>query len=356
MDSITQAALGAVIGELTLGKKLGWRGAAWGAFFGTLPDLDVVVMPFLSEAARFTWHRGYSHSILFWFLGSLVLAPLLARLHRKRGLSFGRAYLFLFLTFSTHALIDCFTTYGTQILEPFSSARVAFNNIYIIDLFFTLPMLLSLALVFFFQPESQKRRQINAVFLTMSCLYVVLSFGMKGWATRTIQAQMEEMIPGAKLVATAPTLSNILLWRGLIETPEALWVTYWSPFDTEPCRFDYHAKNHELLPPQADNQLLDNVLWFTRGYNLVRQNNLGQATVIDMRFNEVHDPTNQAIVPIFQWHLEADESGKIIHAPQRRPDKLDYSAALKLTFARLRGQRDVWDQIPTKLVIAEVPE
>ena len=42
VDSLTQATLGAAVGEMMLGKRLGNRALAWGALFGTLPDLDVV--------------------------------------------------------------------------------------------------------------------------------------------------------------------------------------------------------------------------------------------------------------------------------------------------------------------------
>ncbi|NBW94975.1 MAG: metal-dependent hydrolase, partial [Bacteroidetes bacterium] len=42
MDSLTQIALGAAVGEATVGRKAGKKGALWGAALGTLPDLDVV--------------------------------------------------------------------------------------------------------------------------------------------------------------------------------------------------------------------------------------------------------------------------------------------------------------------------
>jgi inner membrane protein len=47
MDSITQVALGAAVGEAILGKKIGYRAAAWGAVLGTFPDLDILANPVL---------------------------------------------------------------------------------------------------------------------------------------------------------------------------------------------------------------------------------------------------------------------------------------------------------------------
>src|SRR6187455_1088724 len=44
VDWITQAALGAMVGELMMGRLLGKRALAWGALFGILPELlDVFV-------------------------------------------------------------------------------------------------------------------------------------------------------------------------------------------------------------------------------------------------------------------------------------------------------------------------
>ena len=43
MDSLTQIVLGAAVGEVTLGKKIGNKAQLIGAIAGTLPDLDVFV-------------------------------------------------------------------------------------------------------------------------------------------------------------------------------------------------------------------------------------------------------------------------------------------------------------------------
>ncbi|MGD8803873.1 MAG: metal-dependent hydrolase, partial [Gammaproteobacteria bacterium] len=43
MDSITQIALGAAVGEAVAGRQLGRRALLWGAICGTIPDLDVFI-------------------------------------------------------------------------------------------------------------------------------------------------------------------------------------------------------------------------------------------------------------------------------------------------------------------------
>ena len=58
MDSLTQATLGAAVGECLLGRKLGNRALGWGALLGTLPDLDVILSGFFDTAGEMVLHRG----------------------------------------------------------------------------------------------------------------------------------------------------------------------------------------------------------------------------------------------------------------------------------------------------------
>ena len=80
MDSLTQAALGAAVGESVLGKRIGGKAAVLGAIIGTVPDLDVLLMPFYDGLEKISVHRGYSHSILFCLLGAFLFAYILSKL------------------------------------------------------------------------------------------------------------------------------------------------------------------------------------------------------------------------------------------------------------------------------------
>ena len=144
MDSITQLTLGAAIGEATLGRSVGRKAAAWGAALGTLPDLDVLSSPFVDDYTQLVLHRGFSHSVFFALAGGAAIAYGLAKLHAKFGVSFGRWFLFTFLALFTHALLDGFTVYGTQLLNPVSNFPFAWNSIFIIDPLYTVPLLLGL--------------------------------------------------------------------------------------------------------------------------------------------------------------------------------------------------------------------
>lgn len=80
MESITQATLGAAIGEVILGRKIGNKGAVLGAIIATIPDLNIALLPFYSELERKSIHRGFSHSITFSLLGAFLIAFILSKI------------------------------------------------------------------------------------------------------------------------------------------------------------------------------------------------------------------------------------------------------------------------------------
>ncbi|YCM47056.1 metal-dependent hydrolase (plasmid) [Verrucomicrobiaceae bacterium 227] len=345
MDSLTQAALGAVVGEVILGKKLGWRGAAWGAFFGTLPDLDVVALPFLDPAAGIRWHRGLSHSVLIMIMASLGFARPLSRCHENREVSAKEMGWMVFWAWITHVLIDCFTTYGTQIFEPFSSVRIAANLLFIVDPIFTLPLVVGLVMALRIDPgEFMKRRRIMTWAIGMACLYVGFAVVMKQWAARKIGEGFGESGLHGELVAVAPSSFNTILWRGLIETDEGYYLTYWSPFDDGEATYEYLEKNREIAVKFEGEETLAALKWFSRGHWVAREGDDGKVVIIDMRFTEIRDPKSGMLRPIFQWHLDRDEEG-VVTAPMLRPRGLDYAGAAFLIWQRMWGNRENWDAV-----------
>ena len=97
----------------------GWaaKAALLGALGGTLPDLDLL----FTDAASvdyFVAHRGISHSLFF---APLVALPLAFAGRRWRpAVGFAPWWCFWLLVLITHPLLDLFTSYGTQLLAPFS--------------------------------------------------------------------------------------------------------------------------------------------------------------------------------------------------------------------------------------------
>src|SRR5690606_19686695 len=145
MDPVSQAALGATWSQSAArGGKL--RDAAFlGAVAGMAPDLDTLIQSGSDPLLFLEYHRHFTHAFAFVPIGALVCAALLHRLVRAR-LSFRETYLFCLLGFGSHGLLDACTTYGTQLLWPFSGERIAWSVVAVVDPLFTLPVLVLAAL------------------------------------------------------------------------------------------------------------------------------------------------------------------------------------------------------------------
>lgn len=81
MDSITQLTLGAAVGEVVLGRKVGNRAMVWGAIAGTLPDLDVFANFAADETSALAFHRAITHSLTYAALSPLVMGWLVSRMY-----------------------------------------------------------------------------------------------------------------------------------------------------------------------------------------------------------------------------------------------------------------------------------
>lgn len=83
MDSVTQIVLGAAVGEVVLGKKIGNRAMLWGCLAGTIPDLDVISGFWQDDIQGLVSHRGFSHSILFTVLSPLLFGWLTFQFYQR---------------------------------------------------------------------------------------------------------------------------------------------------------------------------------------------------------------------------------------------------------------------------------
>jgi len=343
MDSITQAALGAAVGELTLGRQLGNKAWVWGALVGTLPDLDVFLSPLLDPAARLTWHRGLSHSILLVLLGSLVIAWGLWARYRKAGVSFGHTYTFASLNWATHVLIDCFTTYGTQIFEPFDHQRIALNNLFIVDVFFTSPLLLAPLIYLFLNRRGPWRRRLNGGALAWCCLYVGLSFAAKEVVSRKFGRDLATRDITPVRVFTTPTISNIVLWRCLAETETGYWIGYRSLFDAPDSnpRFTYVPRNRRLISDDEETPTIAGLMWFSRGCFTIREAP-GGLLFSDLRFGEVRNGLTDEIEHLFTWRITRGPSGKVVGFTPVRARGVNARQIVGSVWERILGNKDGW--------------
>ena len=138
MDPLTHLTTGLICSQLVPAPSRWWAAAA-GAIFAVLPDVDYFFI-FWDRLAFIRYHRGFTHS--------LVAVPLFALAGALLGRSLGgdRWFKPLFIlglaVLASHLLLDLATSYGTQVLSPFSRRRFSLDWIFIIDPYFTALLLM----------------------------------------------------------------------------------------------------------------------------------------------------------------------------------------------------------------------
>jgi inner membrane protein len=307
MDSISQLVLGAAVGEAVLGKKLGNRAILWGAIGGTIPDLDVLSGLFLSELGELTFHRGISHSLLFSVLFALLLGWLIHRFNKPTSLVTKKEWqMMLFLAFFTHVILDCFTVYGTQVFAPFSSYRVSWGSVAVVDPLYTIPLLLSLVITGFIIRTKKTRRIVNYLGLALSTLYLVFTVYNKGRVQKIFENEFKAQNIEVTRMMTSPTIFNNILWSCTAEANDAYYVGLYSFYDTVPVKFSKIEKQHTLIQNIDSDHTITSLRWFSDNYFCIEKVN-GKLFFNDLRFGAYFDKDGNNTDYIFSFLLEEEE-------------------------------------------------
>ncbi len=209
MDSITQGILGAAAAQAVMKKRLPRGAGLIGAVAGMVPDLDVFIHSFNDPTVGWLFHRHFTHSLLFIPIGGFLAAlPFLFlkpfRDHKREVI------LAAIIGYATHAPLDMFTSYGTQMFWPLTNYRVALDWMAIVDPLYSLPLLLGVI----WTAKSNRPRPVRIALLITS-LYIC--FG--GWQHhRGVEAQKElvamrgHQIEHARLM---PAPGWLIMWKSV---------------------------------------------------------------------------------------------------------------------------------------------
>lgn len=280
MDSLTQIVLGAAVGEVVLGKKIGNKAMLYGAIAGTIPDLDVIAKYFTDTTRALDYHRGFTHSVVF----SVVFAPVMAWLVQKYDKYKdykGWTWLF-FWAFFTHPLLDAHTTWGTQLFWPFD-LRLAFKSIFVVDPLYTLPFLICVILAMRQKRSLPKRRFYNRLGLWLSTSYLLLTLLLKGYTYFQFKDALDSQGMSYYEIDTRPAPFNTILWSANVSTEEAYLLGYYSLFDSQPITFQRYPKNHELLGSLKTEEKIQRMIRISKGWYIISRED-GRLFFNDLRF------------------------------------------------------------------------
>ncbi len=381
MDSLTQIVLGAAVGELVLGRKVGNKAILWGAIAGTIPDLDVLSKMFLDDLRANEVHRGVTHSILF----SLVLAPVFGQWIKRHQRSFLAVFVALvalvfisgaasiaaqvaigavalgiialillklkgsdaatakewswlfWWVLLTHALLDCFTTWGTQLFWPFPM-KVALNNIFVVDPLYTVPFLLCVVIVLFLERSDPRRRWINGLGLVLSSAYMALTLVTKSIAHSRIQDSLVRQGIAYNTISTRPSPFNTILWTVNVDCGDHYALGYHSLLDTKPeVDFVYAPRNIALLGPWADHDKVRRLIELSEEHYVIQMRN-DTLLFCDLRFGQIGEPAPEKPF-VFSYALVPEgEDLRVVQIPTPKLDGQRLSSMMSELWERIKGE------------------
>ena len=282
MDSLTQIALGAAVGEAVLGHRVGRKAALWGAICGTFPDLDVLI-PFGDPVADFTFHRSFSHSVIMLALLTPLVAWLIRKIHPADAVHRYGWYALVYLAFLTHVLLDSCTIYGTQIFWPLSEYPMTWGSIFIIDPLYTLPLIAGVIAVAVIRRNPKRAYRFNLAMLGLSTLYLGWSFAAKFHVQGIARDELVRQGIEHRQIVSLASPFNTILWRFVVMTPQGYAEGWYSLLDSDrQVEFTFHSSDPELLAGLESHWPVTRLQWFTKGFYRVGRE--GQDVVItDLR-------------------------------------------------------------------------
>lgn len=216
----------------------------------------------------------------------------------------------VFFVLFTHVMLDSFTVYGTQLFAPISNYPVGFNSIFIIDPIYTLPLLLGVIATLFIK-NRQKRYSLNKFTLIFSAAYLLLSVILKIYTLGIFKENLEkENIKYEKMI-TMPAPLNIFMFNSIALQEDTLYVSTYSIFDdSKELDFIKIGRNSELIEMQKDTRAIKRLLWFSRGYYHIWENE-GELYFSDLRFGRSDFWMGYGGNFIFNYKLILEDEGEI---------------------------------------------
>jgi inner membrane protein len=302
MDPISQASLGASLSQsFANDNSKQFSALLIGALAGMAPDLDVFIHSATDPILFLEFHRQFTHSLIFIPFGALLCSLIFYPLMHSRliinkwpaaKLSFSQIYLFSFLGYATHGLLDACTSYGTQLFWPFSNERFAWNIVSIIDPLFTLPVIFFISLAVY-------RKNVRYARIAFAYAVIFLSLGVVQYqrAEQAVTALALQRGHQIERVHLKPSFGNRHLWKMIyeydgryyVDAVKLLWNT---KYVTGTSIQKLNVKRDFPWLPEDSQQAKDieRFRWFSDGFLAVSTRN--PSLIMDVRYSFLPNKIN----------------------------------------------------------------
>lgn len=313
IDTLTHIVTGATIGDALLDKKLGKRAMLLGALAQSIPDIDFISSFWNDTPSYLLAHRGFTHSLLFDLLATIVFALIAEHYHKQHRLGYAKWIVFFGLQISSHLFIDLFNSYGMGLLEPFNHARFSFNALFVADPFFSTWMAISFVALLLIKSRGYRRAFWQRFGIIGSSAYLLYCVANKNKVDNEFREALASQKISYHQYFTTPTPLNNWLWYVAAKTDSGFYTGYYSVFEKHrPIQFNYFAQNKFLLLSVSDQEELQHLIRFSQGYYTVEKWN-DTLVFNDLRFGQMtgwYDPKAKFV---FHYYLQkGDKENKLV--------------------------------------------
>tara|TARA_X000001036_G_scaffold100255_1_gene93438 strand:+ start:1411 stop:2409 length:999 start_codon:yes stop_codon:yes gene_type:complete len=329
MDPLSQGVIGAVAAQQKTTKNHFVIATILGFLSGMAADLDIFIRSSNDPLLYLEFHRQFTHSLIFIPIGGFLCAIFFYYLFlRNKDITFKQTYIYSTLGYATHGLLDSCTTYGTQLLWPFTDDRVAWNTISIIDPLFTIPLLSLIILAVI-----KKKKIISYLALFWVIFYSI--FGL-------IQKERAEAI-GAELassrghelvnVVAKPSFANLIVWKIIYTTKDSYYIdavrlgleeNIIEGVKIDKLNIQKSFPWLDLKSQQARD--IERFRWFSNGYLALSETHPNR--IIDIRYSMLPNEGHGL------WGIElrpnANQSDHVVTVSNRRSDMETYKKLWKM--------------------------
>ena len=326
MDPLTQGAVGAVLPQAISNHAYVRRAAFFGFCAGILADLDIIFSSSHDPLFFLEFHRQFTHSLIFIpFGGGLCAIILYSLLGQKWHLNFSQTYFFCTVGYSTHCLLDACTSYGTQLLWPFSNMRVSWDIIAIIDPLITFPLITGVLIT-----TLTKKPIFARITFGWSILYLLIGLYQRDQAITFASDLAFNRGHNALRIEAKPSFANLIVWKTIYETENQFYIDairlLGSPklFKGKSiAKLNVSEQFPWLDPDSQQARDVERFRWFSDNY--IAQNPKFKNQIIDVRYSMLPNDIN----PLWFIVLKPD-SDKNMHAEYRVNRSNTQKNAIKL--------------------------
>ena len=329
MDPLSQGVIGAVAAQQKTTKNHFIIATILGFLSGMAADLDIFIRSSNDPLLYLEFHRQFTHSLIFIPVGGFVCTIFFYYLFlRNKDITFKQTYIYSTLGYATHGLLDSCTTYGTQLLWPFTDDRVAWNTISIIDPLFTIP-LLSLIII----AVIKKKKVISYLALSWVIFYSIFGLIQKERAETIGNGLANTRGHDLVNVVAKPSFANLIVWKIIYTTKDSYYIdavrlgleeNVIEGVKIDKLNIQKSFPWLDLKSQQARD--IERFRWFSNGYLALSETHPNR--IIDIRYSMLPNEGHGL------WGIElrpnANQSDHVVTVSNRRSDMETYKKLWKM--------------------------